>query len=280
MNNKPIAILIDGGYFLRRLPHLVAEKHCNTPQAIVNMLHIMCRNHVTALRQIPKIDQVTWYQHVYRIFYYDATPYAGKAHHPFLDKQLNFETSKIAQERQAIFELLRKRRKVALRLGTVSREADWSLTSKHTKTALKSITWSSALDKLQSTTGPITGNTNLILTPDEVHDLNQLRHFWKNIPTNSLNLGLKQKGVDIRIGIDIASLTLKQQASTIVLVTGDSDFVPAAKLARREGMEFILDPLWQKVNDDLYEHIDGLQSGLTRPLNVSTPNSTEIEMPN
>jgi uncharacterized LabA/DUF88 family protein len=48
-------------------------------------------------------------------------------------------------------------------------------------------------------------------------------------------------------------------------VAGDSDFVPAAKLARREGMEFILDPLWQNVNVDLFEHIDALQSGLARP---------------
>ena len=46
---------------------------------------------------------------------------------------------------------------------------------------------------------------------------------------------------------------------------GDSDFVPAAKMARREGIEFILDPLWQEVNADLFEHIDGLQSGLPKP---------------
>ena len=51
------------------------------------------------------------------------------------------------------------------------------------------------------------------------------------------------------------------------LVAGDSDFVPAAKLARREGIEFILDPLWQKVNADLFEHIDGLPSGLPKPGN-------------
>ncbi len=70
----------------------------------------------------------------------------------------------------------------------------------------------------------------------------------------------------MRIAIDIASLTLKKQVSTIVLVAGDSDFVPAAKLARREGMEFILDPQWQQVNDDLSEHIDALQSGLQRPV--------------
>lgn len=69
----------------------------------------------------------------------------------------------------------------------------------------------------------------------------------------------------MRIGLDIASITLKQQADTIILVSGDSDFVPAAKLARREGVIFILDPLWQKVSNDLLEHIDGLRSGFYNP---------------
>ena len=76
---------------------------------------------------------------------------------------------------------------------------------------------------------------------------------------------LRQKGVDMRIGLDIASITLKKQANIIVLVSGDSDFVPAAKLARREGVNFILDPLWQRISPDLSEHIDTLTSGFSRP---------------
>ena len=105
--------------------------------------------------------------------------------------------------------------------------------------------------------------------------------FWHKLQAGDVALGLRQKGVDMRIAIDIASLTLKQQVSTIVLVAGDSDFVPAAKLARREGMEFILDPLWQNVNDDLFEHIDALQSGLKRPVRApDADTSSELEMPN
>ena len=67
-----------------------------------------------------------------------------------------------------------------------------------------------------------------------------------------------QKGVDMRIGLDIASLAYKKQVTQIVLISGDSDFVPAAKLARREGIDFILDPMWKKISSDLNEHIDGL----------------------
>jgi uncharacterized LabA/DUF88 family protein len=71
---------------------------------------------------------------------------------------------------------------------------------------------------------------------------------------------VQQKGVDMRIGLDIAAMAFKRQVDQIVLVAGDSDFVPAAKLARREGIDFILDPMWAKIRDDLHEHIDGLRS--------------------
>lgn len=50
----------------------------------------------------------------------------------------------------------------------------------------------------------------------------------------------------------------QMQASRIVLIAGDADFVPAAKLARREGVDFILDAMHQPISDDLFEHIDGL----------------------
>jgi uncharacterized LabA/DUF88 family protein len=44
----------------------------------------------------------------------------------------------------------------------------------------------------------------------------------------------------------------------LVLITGDSDFVPAAKLARREGMDVIFDPLWVHIVPELIEHVDCL----------------------
>ena len=64
----------------------------------------------------------------------------------------------------------------------------------------------------------------------------------------------------MKIGIDIASLSYKHQVDQIILISGDSDFVPAAKLARREGIDFILDPMWANIRDELVEHIDGLKS--------------------
>ena len=72
----------------------------------------------------------------------------------------------------------------------------------------------------------------------------------------------------MRIGLDIASVAYKKQAQRIVLISGDSDFVPAAKLARREGMEFILDPMWAPIKPDLQEHIDRLKSYFPKPLSA------------
>jgi len=78
-------------------------------------------------------------------------------------------------------------------------------------------------------------------------------------------LDIIQKGVDMRIGLDIASIAQKKQADQIVLIAGDSDFVPAAKHARREGIDFILDPMWHTVKDNLNEHIDGLSTRVSKP---------------
>lgn len=67
---------------------------------------------------------------------------------------------------------------------------------------------------------------------------------------------VQQKGVDMRIGLDIAALTLKRQVQVIVLVTGDSDFIPAMKFARREGAQLFLVTLGHAVKDNLLDHAD------------------------
>lgn len=71
-----------------------------------------------------------------------------------------------------------------------------------------------------------------------------------------LHPNINQKGVDMRIGMDIAALTLKKIADVIVLVTGDSDFVPAMKFARREGAQLILVTLGAGIREPMYEHSD------------------------
>jgi uncharacterized LabA/DUF88 family protein len=265
MSSQQIAILIDGGFFLKRLSKLVPAHQCDTPENIARCVRKLCFNHVMRLKGG---SGKLWQQHLYRVFFYDAQPYDGKAHHPISNRPIEFAKSDLARARQALFEQLRKERKLALRLGKVNRDHDWALSPRLTKTALKTRQQLAPLqglaEQLQQATDPAQP-VQLQLSAEQAQQLLAAHEFWQSIQTNDVALGLRQKGVDMRIAIDIASLTLKKQVSTIVLVAGDSDFVPAAKLARREGMEFILDPLWQNVNDDLFEHIDALQSGLNRP---------------
>lgn len=83
----------------------------------------------------------------------------------------------------------------------------------------------------------------------------------KNVPnmtiqSSDLEPNVQQKGVDMRIGLDVATLTIRRQVDTVVLVTGDSDLVPAMKLARREGAQVILVTLGQKLKDAMYDHAD------------------------
>ncbi len=82
----------------------------------------------------------------------------------------------------------------------------------------------------------------------------------RKIEKHSIKTAILQKGVDMRIGIDISSLAFKHQVNQIILISGDSDFVPAAKQARREGIDFILDPMRARIKDDLFEHIDGIRT--------------------
>lgn len=67
---------------------------------------------------------------------------------------------------------------------------------------------------------------------------------------------IEQKGVDLRIGLDIARLAIRQLVDVIVVVTGDSDMVPAFKFARREGLRVYLDHMGHGVKRDLKAHVD------------------------
>lgn len=220
------AILIDGAYFLKRLPGLVPDADLASPEAIANLLEELIRGHLERLNE-------TWgvadcYQLLYRGFYYDARPSGRRIRTPVSRGQYQHSATKEARFRMRLFKALHGRRYFAVRLGEVGVTPAWLL-RRETR------------DRL------LAGDATALPLSDADF-----------VPS------LRQKGVDMRIGLDIASITLKRQADTIVLVSGDTDFVPAAKLARREGAKFFLDPLGRTVSPTLFEHIDGLLDGLSR----------------
>ena len=67
---------------------------------------------------------------------------------------------------------------------------------------------------------------------------------------------LRQKGVDMKVGLDMAYMALKGIVDKVVLVAGDSDFVAPMKFVRREGLQVYLYTMGHKVKSRLVEHSD------------------------
>ena len=223
------AILIDGGYFLKRLPVVRPDICAIEAVDVAKAVGQLIRGHLSQLNEVYKAKNPL--QLLYRAFYYDAWPYERKGHTPIDKHPIDFSSTPEALFRNELFEALRGSPNLAVRLGEVRKDPSqsWTLKAEPQKELLRG---SLAVQQLAD---------------------------------NDFAPTLRQKGVDMRMGWDIASITLKRQAQVIILVSGDADFVPAAKLARREGMQFVLDPLWHSISPDLFEHVDGLRSGFYKP---------------
>jgi len=265
MRIRRIAVLIDGGFFIKRLSRLVPRQFCDSAATVAESARTLCKRHVqTLIGERWDTANSRWLDHVYRLFYYDAKPYDGIAHDPILNKQIQFGKTPEALFREELFHELRSKRKFALRLGKVTKEEGWQIKGDQlTRKLLRTREWMGVFDAAVAQARE--GLPPPTLSSREADDLAKLAEVWRGLGSDQIRLGMRQKGVDMRIGLDISTLTLKKQVDTIILVTGDSDFVPAAKMARREGVEFLLDPLWQQVNDDLREHVDGVTSAFRKP---------------
>jgi uncharacterized LabA/DUF88 family protein len=215
-NSGRTAILIDIAFFLHRY------KVCYRGSDIQNAPKVAADLYTMAMKHVEN-------EELYRILVYDCPPFEEKAQNPISKKTINYKTTDIAVFRRQLHEELIKKRKVALRRGTLK----------------------------------ITGNWHI--RPQKLKELIKNPTLFGSLTENDVYYEIVQKGVDMRMGLDIASLSYKRLVSKIILITGDSDFVPAAKLARREGIDVILDPMWQVVTPMLNEHVDGVRSTCNKP---------------
>ena len=134
---------------------------------------------------------------VYRVFFYGANPFHGAKQKPLGGPLVNFAATKTARNNARLLEGLEDSEDFAVRRGEVVFQG-WRV--------------GPAADRALQRNPRKT-----IAHPDFIPDL-------------------AQKGVDMRIGLDIAALGLKRLADTVVLVTGDADMIPAMRFARREGL--------------------------------------------
>lgn len=164
-------------------------------------------------------------RYLYRIFYYDCPPVEKNVYNPITKKTIKLKDTPEYKWMNSFLSELKHHRKFALRMGSINdNQVYYHMKADSTKKLL-----SGSLD-------------------------------IQDITLSDLELNLEQKGVDMRIGVDISSLAFKKQVNQIILISGDSDFVPAAKQARREGIDFILDPMRATIKEDLFEHIDGIRT--------------------
>ncbi len=62
----------------------------------------------------------------------------------------------------------------------------------------------------------------------------------KDLADGDFDLDIQQKGVDMRLGIDIVMNALRRSFDRIILVCGDIDCLPATRVARREGLQVVM----------------------------------------
>lgn len=86
-----------------------------------------------------------------------------------------------------------------------------------------------------------------------------------DLTENDVRPLIKQKSVDMKMGIDLALIATKRLADLLIVIAGDSDIVPALKLARREGMQVGLDPLRNHIRPELSEHVDFISTKIPAP---------------
>ncbi len=168
-----------------------------------------------------------------RIFYYDCLPSDLKTHLPVSKSFVDFGQSGEAKFRLDFFKELKRTRKVAMRMGTLYNRKKW------------------------------------LLNNDKLKELLDGRISVSDLTDQDFQYDFKQKGIDIKLGVDISTLAYKRIVDRIILIVGDSDFVPAIKIARIEGIDIILDPMWNPIQEDLHEHIDGLMSTCKKPSRIS-----------
>jgi uncharacterized LabA/DUF88 family protein len=157
-------------------------------------------------------------EEIWRIFYYDSRPYAGSERHPVTGKTIAFADTRVARAREVFLAELGQMDLVALRCGE-AQPRGWQLSD---------------------------------------HYLGQVSRGFLRAPGGAdYELRFEQKGVDMRIGIDVATLAINRYVDRIIVATNDTDLIPALKVARRHGVQVVIAQIGSfNCHHDLVEDAD------------------------
>ena len=221
-----VAIMVDAGFYLKRANIVFGKSTVQGGSVTPEERAGELINYCSR-----HLKHYNWEScNLYRLFVYDCPPSEKQVYHPLTQNTVYLKKTETYRWYNSFHKALISRRKVALRMGEL-----------------------------------LESSVEFTLKPEMIKKVVRGDIAVADLTEHDFTLDMKQKGVDMRIGLDIASLANKRLVDRIVLIAGDSDFVPAAKYARREGLDFILDPLWQSIKPTLNEHIDGLISCVAKP---------------
>ncbi|MFN4328178.1 MAG: NYN domain-containing protein [Limnobacter sp.] len=168
-------------------------------------------------------------RHLFRIFFYDTPVSSQRVTLPVSRQSIDLSKSKEGQFRNAFQRQLQRKRKLAVRLGEPVDVDSWKLNE------------------------------------DAMADLLGKKISVDDLADEDFSPDSHAKGIELRMGVDLATLAYKRQVQQVVLLTGDGAFSSAAELLRHEGIDVVLDPMWQNISEDLFSFIDGLRSTCPPP---------------
>lgn len=215
------AVLIDGNFFIKRARKLWGEA---APERRAAECHAYALRHI-AIKRKRTIEYGD--RSLYRVFYYDCPPLCkGSFKQPWSTRNTVFSRKNPSNLWMSTFHSeLGAKRKVAMRMGELrAANAHYNLKQESLK--------------------------RLLAGEVSVEELGEDDYTF---------VGLKQSGVDMRIGLDVASLAYERIVDQIVLIAGDTDFIPVAKTARKSGLDFLIDPMGHHLPDDLVIQTDGVE---------------------
>lgn len=162
---------------------------------------------------------------LYRIFYYDCPPMTRTIRHPLTGADVDYSSMPGTKWSNDFYKYMSEKRRMALRMGELAE-----------------------------------GTASYILKDNVLADLISRARSMDDLTENDFRVDVKQKGVDMRVGLDVAWLAQGRYVDQIILIAGDSDFLPAIKMARKHGLDFILDPMKQKPKHTMIEHVDAIET--------------------
>lgn len=231
---KKAAVIVDAGFLRVKIKQSVRAAHraANIPIQHGNGSFLRVDELLTATEYVTRVCNfargcIAADEELYRIFYYDCPPYVDGASfrkpHPLgiAGVAVPIMEPHEIKFQNDVLTRLRREENFAVRTGEISFDG-WALTK-------------TAIDDLIVAPRPLT-----------VADFIPIKH---------------QKGVDLKIGVDVTLLAKDKLVDRIIIIGCDSDLVPCMKVARREGTQVVLMSLGAMVKKLLREHADYYRSG-------------------